>query len=85
MDLEEGGILSQLMQMDDGGQKFVAACLLLLSPDEIKNCRLVCKLWDTFIAGEGFWKSEGRKKELRQKLLQRCRIMFDNVSMFIFG
>ena len=85
MDFEEGVILSQLMLMDDGGQKFVADCLLLLSPEEIKNCRLVCKQWDEFIAGEGFWKSEGRKKELRQKLLQRWRIIFDNVSMFILG
>ena len=70
------------MLMDEGGQKFVANCLLLLSPEEIKNCRLVCKQWDKFIMDE-LWKREIRKKELRQKLSQRWKIMFDNVLMFI--
>ena len=69
----EGGILSELMLRDDGAKKFVATCLLLLSPEEIKNCRLVCKKWDAFIKSNDFWKSKNVRKELSQKLLQRWK------------
>ena len=69
----EGGILSELMLRDDGAKKFVADCLLLLSPEEIKNCRLVCKQWDAFIKSNDFWKSKNVRKELSQKLLQRWK------------
>ena len=48
----EGDILSQLMLMDVGARKFVANCLLLLSPEEIKSCRLVCHQWDRFIVDD---------------------------------
>ena len=72
MDSEED-MLSQLMLMDEGGKKFVADCLLLLSPEEIKCCRLVCTQWDQFIKGEDFWKSKRVKKELGQKLVQRWK------------
>ena len=69
----EGGILSQLMLRDEGAMKFVADCLLLLFPEEIKSCRLVCKQWDQFIKSDNFRKSTRVRKELRQKLLQRWK------------
>ena len=65
--------MSQLMLMDEGGKKFAANCLLFLSPEEIKCCRLVCKLWDNFIKDDDFWKSNRVRKELKQKLLQRWK------------
>ena len=71
MDFERD-ILSQLMLMDVGAQKFVAKCLLLLTPEEIKSCRLVCHLWDQFIV-DNIWKSTCGKKQLSQKLLQRWK------------
>ena len=66
----EGGILSELMLRDDGAKKFVADCLLLLSPDEIKSCRLVCEQWNIFIVDE-VWKNSRGRRQLRKKLLQR--------------
>ena len=39
----EKDILTPLMRMDPGHRQFVANCLLLLDPKEIKACRLVCK------------------------------------------
>ena len=80
----EGGILSQLMLMDVGAKKFVANCLLLLSPEEIKNCRLVCDQWDKFIE-ENMWKSSSGRRQLRQKLLHRWKTMFDIVLMLFPG
>ena len=59
--MEVGGILSQLMLLDAGGQKFVADCFLLLSPEEIKSCRLVCRQWDGFIM-KGVGEREGKEE-----------------------
>ena len=33
----------KLLLLDAGLRKFVANCFLLLDPEEIKTCRLVCK------------------------------------------
>ena len=71
MEMEmDGGILSKLMLMDGGAKKFVADCLLLLSPDEIKSCRLVCEQWNIFIVDE-VWKNSRGRRQLREKLLNR--------------
>ena len=70
--MEVGGILSQLMLLDAGGQKFVADCFLLLSPEEIKSCRLVCRQWDRFIMKE-MWGNARGKKELEAKLVNRWK------------
>ena len=52
LQMEVGGILSQLMLLDVGGQKFVVDCFLLLSPEKIKSCRLVSRQWDEIIMKE---------------------------------
>ena len=70
--MEVGGILSQLMLLDAGGQKFVVDCFLLLSPEEIKSCRLVCRQWDGFIMKE-VWGNARGKKELEAKLVSRWK------------
>ena len=68
----EGDILSQLMLMDVGAQKFVANCFLLLSPEQLKACRLVSTTWAGFIL-EDLWKSSWGKRELREKLVTRWK------------
>merc|ERR1712130_442151 len=65
----EGGILGQLMKLDAGPQKFVADCFLLLQPDELKTCRLVCITWSKFIKKEVRENPRGRKR-LSEKLVQ---------------
>ena len=68
----EGGILSQLMQLDAGPQKFVVDCFLLLDPEELKACRLVCRTWSQFIQQE-VWRNPSGRKRLRDKLVHRNR------------
>ena len=58
------------MRMDPGHRQFVANCLLLLDPKEIKACRLVCKEWSVFIMADLWCSTSGRKK-LSQKLAHR--------------
>ena len=70
--MEFGGILSQLMLLDAGGQKFVADCFLLLSPEEIKSCRFVCRQWDRFIMKEVWGNARGKKK-LEAMLVNRWK------------
>ena len=68
----EGGILSQLMQLNAGPQnrqKFVADCFLLLGPEELKACRLVCTTWSKFIQKE-VWNNPRGKERLSEKLVQ---------------
>ena len=68
----EKDILGLMMQMDEGAQKFVADLMLLLTPEEIKNCRLVCHQWDNFIKGR-LWKEGSGRRLMRQKLEQRWK------------
>ena len=70
--MEFGGILSQLMLSDAGGQKFVVDCFLLLSPEEIKSCRFVCRQWDRFIMKEVWGNARGKKK-LEAMLVNRWK------------
>ena len=61
-------ILTQLMQLDAGPQKFVADCFLLLEPEELKACRLVCTTWNKFIQKE-VWENPRGRERLSGKLL----------------
>ena len=61
---------SELLLLDAGLRKFVANCFLLLNPEEIKACRLVCKEWNEFIVAD-VWKSKSGRERLGQKLVQR--------------
>ena len=71
MDPEEKiWIVRELMLLDEGARKFVADCFLLLTPAEIKACRLVCKEWNEFIVDD-VWKSKSGRKRLDQKLEHR--------------
>ena len=71
MDPEEKiWIVRELMLLDEGACKFVADCFLLLTPAEIKACRLVCKEWNEFIV-DRVWKSKSGRERLGQKLVQR--------------
>ena len=65
----EGGILSQLMKLDAGAQKFVADCFLLLDPKDLKACRLVSTTWSKFIKKE-VWENPSGRKKLNEKLVQ---------------
>ena len=60
-----------LLLLDAGLRKFVANCFLLLNPEEIKACRLVCKEWNEFIIMADVWKSKSGRERLGQKLVQR--------------
>ena len=61
--------MSQLMKLDAGPQKFVADCFLLLQPDELKACRLVCTTWSKFIQKE-VWENPRGRERLSRKLVQ---------------
>ena len=68
----EGDILGELMSRDEGARRFVANCFLLLSPEELKACRLVSTTWAGFIL-EDLWKSSWGRRELREKLVTRWK------------
>ena len=70
---EEIWIVRELLLRDEGAHKFLADCFLLLTPEEIKACRLVCKEWSEFIL-ENLWKSKPGRKKLEQKLVHRWTI-----------
>ena len=58
----EKDILTPLMRMDPGHRQFVANCLLLLDPKEIKACRAVM---------DDLWCSKSGREKLSQKLAHR--------------
>ena len=70
---EEIWIVRELMLLDEGAHKFLSDCFLLLAPEEIKACRLVCKEWNEFIV-DNIWKSKPGRKKLEQKLVHRWTI-----------
>ena len=64
-------ILGKLMVvLDAGHQRVVANCLLSLTPEELKACRLVCRTWNVFIRDE-IWKSSWGRSRLTEKLVDR--------------
>ena len=47
----EKDIVSNLLAIGEGGSHFFMSCLLHLSPEELKACRLVNSTWDKVING----------------------------------
>ena len=62
--------ISQLLAIGEGGEAFFVSCLLHLSPEDLKACRLVNKTWNKVIK-ERVWGSERARKRLEEKLLNR--------------
>ena len=55
-----------------GEGDFFVSCLLHLSPEDLKACRLVNKTWDKVIK-ERVWGSKRARKRLEEKLLNRWK------------
>ena len=60
----------QLLAIGEGD--FFVSCLLHLSPEDLKACRLVNKTWNKVIK-ERVWGSKRARKRLEQKLLDRWK------------
>ena len=64
MDPEEMDFVSKLLAIGQGwGQNFFVSCLLFLSPEDLKACRLVNKTWAELIK-EGVWGNKRARKTL---------------------
>ena len=64
--------MSQLLAIPEGGQDFFVSCLLHLSPQDLKACRLVNKTWNNVIM-ERVWGSKRVRKILEEKLVQQWK------------
>ena len=64
--------MSQLLAIGEGGQAFFVSCLLHLSPEDLKACRLVNKTWNKVIK-ERVWGNKRARKRLEEKLLNRWK------------
>ena len=64
--------MSQLLAIGEGGQDFFVSCLLHLSPQDLKSCRLVNKTWNDVIM-ERVWGSKRVRKRLEEKLTHRWK------------
>ena len=62
--------MSQLLAIGEGGQHFFVSCVLHLSPEDLKACRLVNTTWDKVIM-ERVWGNKKARKTLEEKLSQR--------------
>ena len=63
MDCEGIDYMSQLLAIGEGGEAFLVSCLLHLSPEDLKACRLVNKTWARVIK-EGVWGNKRAWKTL---------------------
>ena len=73
MDLEEIDFVSKLLTIRQGwGRNFFVSCLLFLSPEDLKACRLVNTTWDEVIKG-GLWGNKSARKRLEEKLGERWK------------
>ena len=70
MDSEKIDHMSSLLAIGEGGQAFFVTCLLHLSPEDLKACRLVNKTWSQLIK-ERVWGNKRARKRLEEKLVQR--------------
>ena len=71
MDPKEIDFVTKLLAIGQGwGQSFFVSCLLYLSPEDLKACRLVNTTWDKVIK-EKVWGNKKARKTLEQKLSQR--------------
>ena len=65
--------VSRLLAIGQGwGQDFFVSCLLHLSPEDLKACRLVNKTWNDLIK-ERVWGNKRARKRLEEKLLNRWK------------
>ena len=65
--------VSRLLAIGQGwGQDFFVSCLLHLSPEDLKACRLVNKTWNKVIK-ERVWGNKRARKLLEEKLLNRWK------------
>ena len=64
--------MSQLLAIGEGGQHFFVSCLLHLSPEDLKACRLVNKTWNRVIK-ERVWGNRKARKLLEEKLAHRWK------------
>ena len=64
--------ISQLLAIGEGGEDFFVSCLLQLSPEDLKACRLVNKTWNDLIK-ERVWGNKRARKRLEEKLLKRWK------------
>ena len=64
------GYMSQLHTIGEGD--FFVSCLLHLSPEDLKACRLVNKTWNDLIK-ERVWGNKRARKRLEEKLLNRWK------------
>ena len=55
--------VSQLLAIGEGGEHFFVSCLLHLSPEDLKACRLVNKTWARVIK-EGVWGNKRARRTL---------------------
>ena len=62
--------MSQLHTIGEGD--FFVSCLLHLSPEDLKACRLVNKTWNDLIK-ERVWGNKRARKRLEEKLLNRWK------------
>ena len=70
MDSESMDYTSQLLAIGEGD--FFVSCLLHLSPEDLKACRLVNKTWNDLIK-ERVWGNKRARKRLEEKLLNRWK------------
>ena len=64
-------IVSRLLA-NGGGRPFLVSALLLLDPEDLKACRLVCSAWNKFIEEE-VWSSKSARSSLTKKLVYRWK------------
>ena len=72
MDCEGIDYMSQLLAIGEGGEDLFVSCLLHLSPEDLKACRLVNKTWNKVIK-ERVWGNKRARKRLEEKLLNRWK------------
>ena len=70
MDSESMDNTCQLLAIGEGD--FFVSCLLHLSPEDLKACRLVNKTWNDLIK-ERVWGNKRARKRLEEKLLNRWK------------
>ena len=70
MDCEGIDHTRQLLAIGEGA--FFVSCLLHLSPEDLKACRLVNKTWNKVIK-ERVWGNKRARKRLEEKLLNRWK------------
>jgi len=71
MDPKEIDFVTMLLAIGQGwGQSFFVSCLLYLSPEDLKACRLVNTTWNKVVK-ERMWGNKKARKTLEEKLSQR--------------